>query len=75
MKYQDLLKIVKRAQEVTKQDGIPSYFYRSNGKLELTYPALALPDNNVSFRQLCRLENAGFVEFSGIDETVYITTI
>lgn len=75
MKYTELLKTVKTAQESTKVDGIQSYFYRSNGKLELTYPAVTLPDNDITFNQLCKLSDMGLVEFDGADDIVLINTI
>ena len=72
MKYSELKKVVEVASLESARDGISSYFWRTNGNLELTYPALILPDNNTTFKQLCKLADAGLVEFDGADELVIV---
>jgi hypothetical protein len=72
MKYSELKKAVEVASLESARDGILSYFWRTNGNLELTYPALILPDNNATFNQLCKLADAGLVEFDGADELVIV---
>jgi hypothetical protein len=75
MKYQKLKKIIQQAQTAQKIDGIQSYFWRSTQGLELTYPNIIIKDNDVSFKQLEKLEKEGLVTFSGSDEIVLINSL